>query len=121
MAVHCTDPGFRGTIKPNQRLGPTAGCGAAADAGGTATGGPLTLGAKRKKQVQRMPPKVGELIRQLEKAGFANRGGKGGHRNFVDPDVLKPVTVPGKPGDDAKQYIVRAVVRAIEDSKNERQ
>jgi predicted RNA binding protein YcfA (HicA-like mRNA interferase family) len=68
-----------------------------------------------------MPPKVRELIRQLEKAGFANRGGKGSHRNFVHPHVVKPITVAGKPGDDAKQYIIRAVLRAIEESKNERQ
>ena len=82
---------------------------------------PYAGGAKRKKQVELVPPKVRELISQLEKAGFANRGGKGSHRNFVHPNVVKPITIPGQPGDDAKQYIVRAVVRAIEESKNERQ
>jgi predicted RNA binding protein YcfA (HicA-like mRNA interferase family) len=55
----------------------------------------------------------------LEKAGFVNRGGKGSHRNFVHPNVAKPITVPGKPGDDAKQYLVRAVQRAIAETKRE--
>lgn len=64
-----------------------------------------------------MPPKVRELIARLEQAGFSNRGGKGSHRNFVHPKVQKPITIPGKPGDDAKQYLVRAVERAIAESK----
>lgn len=29
-----------------------------------------------------MPPKVREIIKELEKAGFINRGGKGDHRIF---------------------------------------
>jgi predicted RNA binding protein YcfA (HicA-like mRNA interferase family) len=68
-----------------------------------------------------MPPKIRELIAQLEQAGFVDRGGKGSHRNFVHPGVQKPITVAGKPGDDAKHYLVRAVQRAIAESKNERQ
>lgn len=68
-----------------------------------------------------MPPKVREVIAWLEEAGFVNRGGKASHRNFVHPNATKPVTVPGNPGDDAKRYLVRAVQRAIAESKNERQ
>jgi len=49
-----------------------------------------------------MPKKIRELIGELEKAGFFNRGGKGSHRNFVHPDVMKPVVISGKMGDDAK-------------------
>ena len=64
-----------------------------------------------------MPPKVREIISSLEKAGFNNWGGKGSHRNFVHPNVTKPVTVSGNPGDDAKHYLVRAVKKAIEESK----
>jgi hypothetical protein len=30
-----------------------------------------------------MPPKLRELIAELERAGFVNRGGKGSHRSFV--------------------------------------
>ncbi|MGC8495133.1 MAG: type II toxin-antitoxin system HicA family toxin [Syntrophobacteraceae bacterium] len=64
-----------------------------------------------------MPPKVRELIGQLERAGFVNRGGKGSHRNFVHPGVSKPVTLAGKPSDDAKEYQLRAVKSAIEESR----
>lgn len=60
-----------------------------------------------------MPPKVRELISRLERMGFENRGGKGSHRNFVHPEVSKPVTISGKPGDDAKAYQVRAVEKAV--------
>ena len=62
-----------------------------------------------------MPPKVRELITILERAGFENRGGKGSHRNYVHPDLSKPITISGKLGDDAKQYQVRAVERALEE------
>ncbi len=65
-----------------------------------------------------MPPKVRELISDLQQAGFADRGGKGSHRNFVHPKVTKPVTISGAPGDDAKHYQIRAVRRAIEESKS---
>jgi predicted RNA binding protein YcfA (HicA-like mRNA interferase family) len=51
-----------------------------------------------------MPPKVRELIAELERAGFVNRGGKGSHRNFVHPKVSKPIAIAGKPSDDAKEY-----------------
>jgi predicted RNA binding protein YcfA (HicA-like mRNA interferase family) len=64
-----------------------------------------------------VPPKVRELIEELERAGFNNRGGKGSHRNFVHPKLVKPITISGKAGDDAKQYQIRAVRRAIEESK----
>lgn len=64
-----------------------------------------------------MPQKVLELIAQLERAGFTNRGGKGSHRNFVHPKVAKPITISGAPGTDAKHYQVRAVKRAVEESK----
>lgn len=64
-----------------------------------------------------MPPKIRELIRDLERAGFVDRGGKGSHRNFVHAKVPKPVTLSGQPGDDAKHYQVRAVRLAIEESK----
>lgn len=63
-----------------------------------------------------MPPKVRELISELERAGFVNRGGKGNHRNFVHPNVVKPVTISGNPGDDAKHYQLRAVQLAIEEA-----
>ena len=64
-----------------------------------------------------MPPKVRELIADLQAAGFVDRGGTGSHCNFVHPKVARPVTISGGPGDDAKHYQVRAVQLAIEESK----
>lgn len=64
-----------------------------------------------------MPRKIRELIRDLEAAGFVNRGGRGGHRNFVHPRAAKPVTVSGRLGDDARHYQERAVRAAIEESQ----
>lgn len=66
-----------------------------------------------------MPPKIKQLIKELENAGFVDRGGKGSHRNFVHPKVAKPVTISGKVGDDALRYQERDVKKAIEESKNE--
>jgi predicted RNA binding protein YcfA (HicA-like mRNA interferase family) len=65
-----------------------------------------------------VPPKVRELIADLERSGFVNRGGEGSHRNFVHPKVAKPITISGALGDDAKHYQVRAVRRAVEESKS---
>ena len=53
----------------------------------------------------------------LEAAGFVNRGGKGSDCNFVHPNVVKPVTLSGKLGDDAKNYQERAVKLAIQEAK----
>ncbi len=65
-----------------------------------------------------MPPKVRELIAELQRSGFVDRGGKGSHRNFVHPKVAKPITISGAPGDDAKHYQIRAVTRAIDEAKS---
>lgn len=64
-----------------------------------------------------MPRKIRELIKELKKAGFVNRGGKGSHRNYVHPKVTKPITISGKPGDDARNYQEKAVKIAIKESK----
>ena len=60
-----------------------------------------------------MPRKVRQLIADLERAGFVNRGGKGSHRNFTHPKGLR-VTVGGQQGDDAKHYQERDVRRALD-------
>lgn len=57
------------------------------------------------------------IIAELKREGFLDRGGKGSHRNFIHPNVSKPITISGNPGDDAKQYQVRAVRLVIEESK----
>jgi predicted RNA binding protein YcfA (HicA-like mRNA interferase family) len=63
-----------------------------------------------------MPRKVRQLIADLEKAGFMNRGGKGSHRNFTHPQGLR-VTISGGAGDDAKHYQERDVRRALDAAK----
>ncbi len=62
-----------------------------------------------------MPPKIKALIKQLEKAGFKNRGGKGSHRNFIHPKGFA-VTISGKVGSDAKKYQEYEVARKIKES-----
>jgi predicted RNA binding protein YcfA (HicA-like mRNA interferase family) len=64
-----------------------------------------------------MPRKIRDLIRDLKRAGFVDRGGKGSHRNFVHPGLTKPVTISGNEGDDAKNYQEKAVRLAIEEVK----
>ena len=64
-----------------------------------------------------MPRKIRELIRELEQAGFENRGGKGSHRNYQHANGQR-VTLSGKPGDDAKPYQEREVKTAIEESQS---
>ncbi len=50
-----------------------------------------------------MPRKIRQLIAELEKHGFVDRGGKGSHRNFLHPSGVR-ITLSGAPRDDAKHY-----------------
>ena len=59
-----------------------------------------------------MPKKIRELIRDLKKAGFVNRGGKGSHRNFTHSQGIK-ITLSGNPSSDAKRYQERDVGKAV--------
>jgi predicted RNA binding protein YcfA (HicA-like mRNA interferase family) len=59
-----------------------------------------------------MPKKIRDLIHDLEKAGFEDRGGKGSHRNYSHPQGAK-VTLSGNPSHDAKRYQEREVDKAI--------
>jgi predicted RNA binding protein YcfA (HicA-like mRNA interferase family) len=63
-----------------------------------------------------MPRKVRQLMADLEKAGFVNRGGKGSHRNYIHPTGAR-VTLSGSEGDDAKHYQERQVRRQLEESQ----
>ncbi len=65
-----------------------------------------------------MPRKIRELIRDLHRAGFVNRGGKGNHRNFKHPSGIR-ITISGNTGHDAKRYQEREVEKAIREVKNE--
>ena len=63
-----------------------------------------------------MPRKIRQLIKDLENAGFVNRGGKGSHRNFLH-DKGTAVTIFGKLGDDAKPYQEKLVRQKIKDTE----
>ncbi len=63
-----------------------------------------------------MPQKIRELIKQLEKAGFYNRGGKGSHRNFIHSTGVV-ITISGNLGTDAKKYQEKEVKRKIAESQ----
>jgi predicted RNA binding protein YcfA (HicA-like mRNA interferase family) len=63
-----------------------------------------------------MPRKVRQLIADLIRAGFADRGGKGSHRNFIHPRGVR-VTLSGNAGHDAKPYQEREVRRKIEEAQ----
>jgi predicted RNA binding protein YcfA (HicA-like mRNA interferase family) len=63
-----------------------------------------------------VPRKIRQLIKELEQAGFINRGGKGSHRNLIHPKGVA-ITISGKPGDDAKHYQEQEVVKKIKESQ----
>jgi len=63
-----------------------------------------------------LPKKIRELIKELEMAGFINRGGKGSHRNYMHPSGVI-LTISGDPGDEAKPYQVRLVEEKIGETK----
>ncbi|WP_459555945.1 type II toxin-antitoxin system HicA family toxin [Lacunimicrobium album] len=63
-----------------------------------------------------MPRKIRELIRDLERAGFVDRGGKGRHRNFLHKTGIR-VTLSGNTGEDAKPYQENLVKKALQDTR----
>jgi predicted RNA binding protein YcfA (HicA-like mRNA interferase family) len=62
-----------------------------------------------------VPRKIRQLITDLERAGFENRGGKGSHRNYVHSNYPFSVVISGKSGDDALRYQEKAVKLAIKE------
>jgi len=62
-----------------------------------------------------MLKKIRELIKELEMAGFIDRGGKGSHRNFMHPSGVV-LTLSGHPGDDALPYQVKLVKAKIKET-----
>jgi len=63
-----------------------------------------------------MPRKVRELIKDLVRAGFINRGGKGNHKNYEHPKGIR-VTISGKMGEDVKLYQEKEVKLRIEEAQ----
>ena len=66
-----------------------------------------------------MPRKIRQLISDLEKEGFVNRGGKGSHRNFVHAASGTNLTLSGQSGADAKMYQEKDVKEAIRKAKGQ--
>jgi predicted RNA binding protein YcfA (HicA-like mRNA interferase family) len=64
-----------------------------------------------------MPRKIRQLIKDLSKAGFVNRGGKGSHRNFIHDASGAHVVISGQEGSDAKPYQERDVREGISIAK----
>lgn len=61
-----------------------------------------------------MPPKVRELETQLRRAGFVSRPGKGSHTVWYHPRYpWIEVTLSGHGGDDARDYQVGQVRKAL--------
>ena len=63
-----------------------------------------------------MPRKIRQLIKDIENAGFVNRGGKGSHRNYLHENGVA-LTISGKLGDDAKPYQEKLLRKKIEEVK----
>ena len=63
-----------------------------------------------------MPRKIRELIADLKRAGFEDRGSKGSHRNFSHVKGAR-ITISGKECDDAKPYQEKALRQALEEIK----
>ena len=63
-----------------------------------------------------MVSKIRQLIKELKRAGFICRGGKGSHRNYFHPKGIA-ITISGKLGDDAKRYQGKEVEVKIKESK----
>jgi len=59
-----------------------------------------------------MPRKLRQLMTDLERAGFVNRGDKGSHRNYIHPRGFR-VTLSGQAGADALHYQEKEVRRKI--------
>ena len=59
-----------------------------------------------------MPRKVRDLIRDLERADFVSRGGRGSHRNYLHPSGVA-ITISGNSGDDAKPYQEKELAKKL--------
>lgn len=63
-----------------------------------------------------MPRRVRDLLKDLIRAGFLDRGGKGSHRNLKHPSGVR-ITISGSLGGDAKPYQERDVARALKEAQ----
>ncbi len=69
-----------------------------------------------------MPRKIRELERDLQKAGFEKRPGKGSHRQWEHPLMPdRPVSMSGNAGSDAHRYQERQVRDALAELSKRRE
>jgi predicted RNA binding protein YcfA (HicA-like mRNA interferase family) len=58
-----------------------------------------------------MPPKIKEIIRQIEKDGWYLVATKGSHRQFKHPVKTGRVTIAGKPDDELAPGTLNSVLK----------
>lgn len=58
-----------------------------------------------------MPPKVSEILRQLNEDGWYLVTTRGSHRQFKHPTKPGRVTVHGKPGDDIAPGTLNSILK----------
>ncbi len=71
-----------------------------------------------------MPKKIRELKQMLTEAGFSSRIGKGSHSNWTHPLYSGRITISGKDGSDAKDYLEKEVLRVltqVDEKRNDEQ
>lgn len=67
-----------------------------------------------------MPKKIRELKQMLQKVGFISRTGRGSHTNWFHPLYSGRITISGKDGSDAKKYLEKKILKAIEEVERKR-
>jgi len=67
-----------------------------------------------------MSTTIQQLFKQLEAAGFIDRGGKGRHQSFRHPKGVN-ITLSGKNTEEAKPYQIQETARAIEKTRHEKE
>ncbi len=65
-----------------------------------------------------MPKKIRELKSMLLKAGFTSESAKGSHSKRSHRQLLTKVIISGKDGNDAKTYLEKQVIEALQKLKN---
>jgi predicted RNA binding protein YcfA (HicA-like mRNA interferase family) len=65
-----------------------------------------------------MPPKIRQIKATLKKAGFYVRPGKGSHTVWKHPALPHVrITIAGQDSDDAKNYLIDEVQKALDQLK----
>ncbi len=67
-----------------------------------------------------MPRKIRELKSQIAQEGFIYlpKRGKGSHEFWLHPLLKKPLTIPGKDGDDVPIYLEKQLAKLLIELEN---